>query len=178
LIFCARAPGLFFLNRPSYQLLLSTALGILASGLLATYAFEESITWQTVGIIVMYDAISIFAVDLVKMFYKYSFEHRTDGIIDDEDDPIGESFVRKSHLGDVFSAASYGDGLEAGDASAPASRSLMSGRASAGFLSNLSDFTVSGKLPESLRSDRSRSNLGRLAKSNLSHLTGTGEHYN
>jgi hypothetical protein len=92
LIFVARAPGLFFLSRPSNAIIFSTlVMGALLSSLLAVYAFpgEDSTTsqtgmrWKDVGIIWAYDLGCLFILDLLKLAYKQAFEHSTDGVIDE-----------------------------------------------------------------------------------------------
>jgi H+-transporting ATPase len=83
LIFAARAPGLFFLSRPSWQLLASTTLGNIISTILAKYVFSHPLNWREIGIIWAWDIAGLFIVDIAKMFYKYIFEHNVAGIIDE-----------------------------------------------------------------------------------------------
>eukprot|EP00747_Dinoflagellata_sp_TGD_P090926 gnl/TRDRNA2_/TRDRNA2_164882_c1_seq1.p1 gnl/TRDRNA2_/TRDRNA2_164882_c1~~gnl/TRDRNA2_/TRDRNA2_164882_c1_seq1.p1 ORF type:complete len:979 (+),score=187.27 gnl/TRDRNA2_/TRDRNA2_164882_c1_seq1:173-2938(+) len=83
LIFVARAPGLFFLSRPSVQLFVSTMLGNAISTALALYAFDKPLDWEEVGIIWAWDIAALFVVDAAKMLYKYTFEHQVAGIIDE-----------------------------------------------------------------------------------------------
>jgi len=83
LIFAARAPGLFFLSCPSWQLFASTMLGNIISTILGLYVFPDPLSWAEVGIIWAWDICALFIVDLSKMLYKYTFEHGVSGIIDE-----------------------------------------------------------------------------------------------
>jgi len=83
LIFAARAPGLFFLSRPSNELLVSTTLGNIVATLLALYAFADPLSWSEVGTIWLYDIIVLFVVDFTKMAYKLISNHGGAGIIDE-----------------------------------------------------------------------------------------------
>eukprot|EP00971_Amphidinium_carterae_P322057 6401802-Amphidinium_carterae.1 len=83
LIFAARAPGLFFLSRPSCGLFCSTMFGNIVSCVLAIYLFPHGLDWEEVGLIVAWDIAALFIVDIAKMTYKYVFEHEVAGVIDE-----------------------------------------------------------------------------------------------
>lgn len=91
LIFSARAPGLFFLSRPSIALAVSTlTFGGLLSTLLAVYAFPASrnssrrgMRWDDVLIIWAYDIASLFILDVLKLAFKHTFDHATTGVLDE-----------------------------------------------------------------------------------------------
>merc|ERR1740138_102855 len=88
LIFSSRAPGPFFLSRPSANLFASTMIGNLISILLAVYVFPQGLYWDEVSKIVAYDLVALFVVDISKLSYKYTFEgYRFDfkgtGILDE-----------------------------------------------------------------------------------------------
>jgi len=84
LIFSARAPGLFFLSRPSTQLMISTMLGNIIATLLAMHVFEEPLDGQEAATIWVFDIAALFIVDIAKMLYKFIFNHNAAGIIDEE----------------------------------------------------------------------------------------------
>jgi H+-transporting ATPase len=88
LIFASRAPGPFFLSRPSANLFASTMIGNIISTILAMYVFPEGLYWDEVGKIWAYDLVALFVVDIAKLSYKYTFEgYRFDlkgaGILDE-----------------------------------------------------------------------------------------------
>jgi H+-transporting ATPase len=88
LIFVSRAPGPFFLSRPSANLLVSTMIGNIISTVLAVYVFPDGLCLDEVGKIWAYDLVALFVVDTAKLSYKYTFEgYRFDfkgtGILDE-----------------------------------------------------------------------------------------------
>ena len=91
LIFSARAPGLFFLSRPSLALTVSTLFfGVFLSTILAVYVFPASrnssrqgMRWDDVMIIWAYDIACLLILDFLKLAFKHSFEHATSGCLDE-----------------------------------------------------------------------------------------------
>jgi H+-transporting ATPase len=88
LIFASRAPGPFFLSRPSANLFGSTIWSTIWSTILAVYVFPDGLYWDEVGKIWAYDLVALFVVDIAKLSYKYTFEgYRFDfkgtGILDE-----------------------------------------------------------------------------------------------
>eukprot|EP00933_Yihiella_yeosuensis_P034266 TRINITY_DN27776_c0_g1_i1.p1 TRINITY_DN27776_c0_g1~~TRINITY_DN27776_c0_g1_i1.p1 ORF type:complete len:979 (-),score=190.37 TRINITY_DN27776_c0_g1_i1:225-3161(-) len=84
LIFSARAPGLFFLSKPSVELFISTQVGNIVSTLLAIYAFPDPLDWEEVIRIWIFDIIALFVVDGAKMLYKYINDADSAGVIDED----------------------------------------------------------------------------------------------
>jgi len=83
LIFIARSPGLFFFSCPSIQLIISTMLGNIIATLLAVYGFEDPLGWDEVATIWIFNIACMFIVDFTKMAYKYLFNLKGAGIIDE-----------------------------------------------------------------------------------------------
>merc|ERR1712232_38971 len=88
LIFASRAPGPFFLSRPSANLFASTMIGNIISTILAVYVFPDGLYWEEVGKIWAYDLVALFVVDIAKLAYKsafegYRFDFKGTGILDE-----------------------------------------------------------------------------------------------
>ena len=97
LIYVCRAPGLFFFSIPSLELGFSTmVLGVILSSILAMFAFPQGLMIRDVAIIWAFDFVVMCLCDLVKLTFKYLFEHNTAGIIDENEifvDDHGSSMV-------------------------------------------------------------------------------------
>ena len=86
----------FFFSIPSLELGFSTmVLGVILSSMLAMFAFPQGLMIRDVAIIWAFDFVVMCLCDLVKLTFKYLFEHNTAGIIDENEtfDDHGSSMV-------------------------------------------------------------------------------------
>jgi len=145
LIYVARAPGLFFLSCPSWQLFASTMLGNIISTILGLYIFPDPLSWAEVGIIWAWDICALFIVDLSKMLYKYTFEHGVSGIIDEaalKAEDARERPVAQVPQGDGMNTALTG--TAAGNSE---TLSHLHPSAHRSALSSFADFMATGRAP-------------------------------
>ena len=87
LIFSTRAPGLFFLSRPSTALMCSTALGCLIVTILcAQVDYFGGLEWGDIGIIYAWNIGGLIIADLSKLAFMYFYDHDTAGVIEDDEE--------------------------------------------------------------------------------------------
>jgi magnesium-transporting ATPase (P-type) len=92
LIFVTRAPGHFFLSKPSRKLLFSTlVLGGVLCSMLAAYVFpgsgksgQKGLSWADIGAIWLYDCLCLIVLDYIKLLIKLEFDHDTSGVLDED----------------------------------------------------------------------------------------------
>ena len=151
LIYVCRAPGLCIFSIPSWELAFSTIIfGVVLSSLLAMFAFPGGLSVGDVAIIWVYDLVVMMLCDVVKLTFKYLFEHNTAGIIDESelfindtrDDMVEESFEnRATELGKPSNNT-----VKVRDAINRLQRSGTATAASLSLVGRVSDFLTEGRL--------------------------------
>lgn len=120
LIFVTRAPGVFFLSRPSYQLMFSALIcGAVLCSFLVAYAFDagrsgvQQLLWyepslrchfvvltplshrEDIGIIWGYNIGCLLFLDAIKIAFKHSFDFGTSGVLDEPRYELEDSAFRR-----------------------------------------------------------------------------------